>query len=110
MHLTSERLGAFFGRDADCFARFQINKCSCDLSPVAKLQGALAKAASSDDGNRVGHAAIDLDVGNQAFAILAAGIVNAQQFEPQHGHAHTEDLSGAQVSVGFVGIAQEFVE
>ena len=40
----------------------------------------------------------------------SVGIVEAEQFESEHGHAHAEDLSGTQVSVGYFSIAQKFVE
>ena len=105
MHLAGQRLRTLFGCDANGLAGFQVNKRGRHFSPVAEFQCALAKAASGDDGNRVSHATINLNVGNQAFAVCAAGIVDAEQFEPQHRHANAEDLPGAQVSVGFFSIA-----
>ncbi len=46
----------------------------------------------------------------EPLAVFAVGIVDAEQFQAQHGHAHAEHLPGAQMSVGHFGVAQQFVE
>ena len=38
------------------------------------------------------------------------GIVDAQQFESAHGQSNAQDLTGAQMSVGDFGVAQQFIE
>ncbi len=91
-------------------AGLQVNEGSGDLAPVAKLEGALAQAASGDDADGIGGAAIDLDEGDEPLAVFAVGIVDAQQFEAAHGQANAQHLSGAQMSVGHFGVAQQFVE
>ena len=100
MHLARQRLGTFAGGEANGAAGFQIDERRGDLAPVAKLEGALAEAASGDDADGVGHAAVDFDIGDEALAVFAVRVVEAEQFEAEHGHADAEDLSGADVSVG----------
>ena len=83
------------------------------LAPVAELEGALAEAAAGDDGDGVGGAAVDLDEGDEAFAVgidEAFGVVDAEALAAEHGHADAEDLAGAEVAVGDFGFAEEGVE
>src|SRR5262249_37431157 len=75
-------------------------------TPVAEFQRAFAEAAAGNDGNRVGKAAIDFDEGDQAFAVVAVRIVNAEKFESEHGHAHSKHLAGAEVPVSALGLKQ----
>jgi hypothetical protein len=110
MHLLRQYLGAFGRRDADCFAGFEVDKSRGDFSPIAKFEGALTQSAAGDDSDGIGHTAVNLNEGNQALAILAVGIVKAEQLEAKHGHANAEYLAGAQVSMGYFRITQKFVK
>jgi hypothetical protein len=120
MHRPRQRLGRFFGGDADGFAGAyvfyaqifyaEINEGRGHLSPVAKFQGALAETASGDYGYGVGGAAVDFYERHQAFAIFTARVVDAQLLESQHRQAHAEHLSGAEMAVGDFGFAKIFVE
>ena len=78
MHLASQRFGRFFGGDADGFAGADVDEGGGHLSPVAKFQGALAEAASGDDGDGVGGAAVDFDEGDQALAVFTARVFDAE--------------------------------
>ncbi len=80
------------------------------LAPVAELEGALAEAAAGDDADGVGSAAVDFDKGDEAFAVAAAGLVDAEALAAEHGHAYAEDLAGAEVAVGGFGLLEEIGE
>ena len=77
------------------------------LAPVAELERALAQPAAGHHADRVGGAAVDLDKGDQALAIAAARLLDAQASAAQHRHAHTQDLSRAKMAVGDFGLAAE---
>ncbi len=91
-------LGRFFSGDADGAAGLQIAKRGGDFAPVAELQRALAEAAVGDEGYCVGDAAVDFDVGDDAFAFGDG--VEAELANAQHGQAHTQHLTRAEVAVG----------
>jgi len=78
MHLPRQRLGRFFGGDANRLASTHIDECCGNFSPIPKFKSALPKPAASDHRNRVGSAAVNLDKRDQAFAILTGGIVDAE--------------------------------
>ncbi len=67
------------------------------------------EAAVGHQGDRIGHAAIDLDVGYQAFA-LGDRIVNAEFAQAQHRQANAQDLPGAEVTVRLGGEIEIFGE
>jgi hypothetical protein len=90
--------------------RSEIYECGGHLSPVAELDGAFAEAAPGDDGDGVGGAAVDLDEGDEAFAVGPLGVLDAEALAAEHGHADSEDLSSAEVAVGDLGFAEEGVE
>jgi hypothetical protein len=96
------------------YRRSQIDEGGGHLAPVAEFDGALAEAAASDDGDGVGGAAVDLDEGDEALAVLwsheAAGVVDAEAKAAEDGQADTEDLAGAEVSMGCFGFAEEGFE
>ncbi len=110
MHLASQGLRGFFGCDADRLAGADVDKSRCDFSPIAKLQGTLAQAATRDDGHGIGGAAVDLDEGDESLAVLASWIVDTQLLETQHRQTHAEDLSGAKMAVSLLGITKIFVK
>ncbi len=72
--------GRFEGCDADGFVGWrvatgfergsQIDEGGGHLAPVAEFDGAFAEAASGDDGDGIGGAAVDLYEGDEAFAIF----------------------------------------
>jgi hypothetical protein len=101
-HFAGGLLGGFFGGDADGAARFQIDEGGGDFAPVAKFQGALAKAAIGYHCDGVGYAAIDFDVGDQALAI-GDGIIDTEFAQAQHGQADAEDLASTEVAVRYRG-------
>ena len=76
------------------------------LAPVAEFQGSLTEAAAGYHGYGVGGAPVDLDEGDQALAVCALGVVDAEAFAAEHGHAHAEDLARAEVTVGYFGFAE----
>src|ERR1700728_330733 len=110
MHFAGESLGRFFGCDAHCFAGVHVHERGRNFSPVAKFQSALAQAAAGDYGNGIGGTAIDLDEGNKSFAVFTARIVDAEFTQAEHRQAGAENLPGAEMSVGLLGIAEVFVE
>ena len=100
-----QRLGRFFGGDADGFAGFEIHEGGGHLSPVAEFQGALAETASGDYADGVGGAAVDFYEGDQALAVFAAWVFDAEFGQAQHGQADAQDLSGAEMAVSDFGFA-----
>ena len=98
-HFAGGFLAGFLGGDADGAAGLQVDEGRGDFAPVAKFQGALAEAAVRDQRDGIGDAAVDLDVGDDAFA-FGDGVVNAEFAQSEHGQAHAQDLAGAQVTVG----------
>ena len=70
----------------------------------------LAQAASGDNGDGIGRAAVDFHKGDEAFAVFAMGIVNAEFLQSQHREAHAQHLPGAKMSMGLFGVAKIFVE
>ena len=85
MHLASQRFRRFFRGDADRFAGVHVHECGGHFAPVAEFQGALAEAASGDHGDRVGGAAVDFDECDEALAVFAARIVDAELLQAEHG-------------------------
>jgi hypothetical protein len=93
-----------------CQGRREVDKCCGHLPPVAKFDGALAQAASGDDGNRIGGATVDLYERHKALAVGTLGICDTKPFATQHGHADAENLAGAKVAVGDLGFAEKGVK
>jgi hypothetical protein len=94
-----------WGRQAEVRAgrAAEVDEAGGHFAPVAEFEGALAEAASGDDGDGVGGAAINLDEGNEALAVgrlRATRVVDAEQAAAEHSHANSEHLAGAEVSVG----------
>src|SRR5690349_7038648 len=110
MHVTSQGFGRFSGGDPDGFAGIHIDKCGGYLAPVTEFQGPLAQAASSDDSDRVGSAAIDFDKGYEALAIFSSGIIDAKFLQTEHRETHAEHLPGTNVPMGLLSIAEIIVE
>jgi hypothetical protein len=98
--------GVALGREG----RREIDEGRGHLAPVAKFYGALAESAAGDDGDGVGGAAVNLDKGDEALAVDALWVVDAEAFAAKHSHADAEDLASAQVAVGDFGFAEESVE
>jgi hypothetical protein len=99
-----------FGRDANRASGLQINKCSCDFSPVAEFQRPFSHAATSHDGDRVGGAAVNLDKRNQALAVLPASVRDSKFLKSKHRQTHAEHLPGAQVPVCLFSVAKITLE
>jgi hypothetical protein len=93
----------FKGRNANGFAGFQIAKRSGHFSVIQEFEGAFSEAAAGDDADGVGGAAVDFDEGDEALAVGAEGVAEAEEGESVDGHADAEDLSGAEVAVGGAG-------
>ena len=85
----------------------QIDEGGGHLAPVAELEGAFAEAAAGDDGDSVSGAAVDFYEGDEAFAVSAAGVCNAKALATEHGHADAQDLTGAEVTMGYFGFGEE---
>ena len=88
----------------------KVDKRGGHLAPVAKLERALAEAAAGDERDGVRGTAIDFNVGDEALAVGAVRIGNAEPAEAEQGHAHAEYLASAQVTVRDLGFAQKLVE
>ena len=94
--------------------RAKVDKSRRHLAPVAKLESAFAEAAPGDDSDGIRCAAVDFDIGDEALAVAdrleSARVVDAQLPATKHRHAHAEDLSGAEVAVGYFCFMKEGFE
>jgi hypothetical protein len=93
----------FESGDADGFSGFEITKSGRHFAVIEEFKGAFSETAAGDDADGVGGAAVDFDEGDEAFAVNASGIVEAEQGEAVQGHADAEDLAGAEMAVGLAG-------
>jgi hypothetical protein len=98
--------GGLAGGDADGAVGGEIDEGGGHLAPIAELEGTFAEAATGNDGNGVSGATIDLDEGDEALAVGAFGVFDAEAGATEHGQADAEDLSGAEVAVGDLCFAQ----
>jgi hypothetical protein len=89
--------------NADGFPGFEIAKGGRHFAVVEEFEGAFSEPAAGDDADGVGGAAVDFDKGDEAFAVGAFGVVEAEEGEAVEGHADAEDLTGAEVAVGLAG-------
>src|SRR3979490_431219 len=99
MHLACQRLGRFFGSDADGFAAAHIHESRRHLSPVAKLQRALAQAATSDHRDRVSGTPVNLHEGDESLAFFAMRFIEAEFLQAEHREPHPKNLPGTKMSV-----------
>ncbi len=100
-------LGRFAGSDAHGASGLEVGEGGRHLAPVEKLQRPLAQPAAGHHGDGVGGAAVDLDEGDKALAILAARVDEAEAFASEHRHPHAQHLAGAQVAVRRFGLVQQ---
>jgi CBS domain-containing protein len=131
VEFTSALFGRFEGGDTDGFVdrsvqlrgerrgearqtRTQIDESSGHFAPIVKLDGALAEAASCDNGDGVCGAAVDLNEGDQALAVFwideTFRVADTEAFAAKHSHANAENLAGAKVAVGDFGFAEKGFE
>lgn len=110
VELAGELLGGFAGGDADGAVSGEVDESGGHFAPVAELESALAEAASGNDADGVCGAAVDFDKGDEALAVFASGLVDAEAGAAEEGHADAEDLSGAEVAVCDFGFVEEHVE
>jgi hypothetical protein len=110
VQLASQVLGSFPGRDADSAMGFKVHKGGRHLAPIAKFKRTLAQTATGDHPNGIGGAAVDFDEGNQAFAILASWLLDAQAVASEHCQTDTQHLPGAKMSVGNSGFFKKIIE
>lgn len=110
MKLAREIARGFERDDACARVLREIDEGCGHFSPVAKFQSALAEAAPGHHANRIGGAAVDFDKGDEALAICAERVFDAEGFESEEGHADAEDLAGAHVAVGSFSALEESVE
>ena len=82
MHGARQGLRRLGGGNANGFAGTDVDEGGGHLAPVAELEGALAEAAAGDDADGVGGAAVDFDEGDEAFAVVAARVVDASLASP----------------------------
>jgi hypothetical protein len=72
------------------------------------LQGTLAEAAAGDSSNGIGHAAVNLNIDNQALAL--GWLVYAKKLAAQHGHPYAQYLTRADTTPVYCrGISKEIV-
>lgn len=110
MKLAGEIARSFKCDDAGASVFREIDEGCGHFSPVAKFQSALAEAAPGHHANSIGGAAVDFDEGDEAFAICAERVLDAEGFEAEKGHPDAEDLAGAHVAVGGFSALEESVE
>src|SRR5882757_7800629 len=112
MHRAGDLLRRFFGCDTDRLPRAHIDECRSHLSPVAELKSPLPEAASCDDADRVGGAAVNFHESDEPLSIffVTERIVDSQLLQSHHCHPHAENLPGTEVAVGLLGIGQVFVK
>src|SRR5579872_1829354 len=96
--------------DANRFAAAQVDEGRRHLAPVAKLERAFAETASGHDTNGIGRAAVDFDESDQPLAVAAARLIDVKAAASEHGHAHAEHLSSAEMPVRLLCIAQQFIQ
>ena len=80
------------------------------ILPQSRNLSALTETAAGHKSDGVGGARIDFHKRDQAFAVLAAGIVDSELGQTQHGEANTQHLTGAEMAVGLGGVAQVVVK
>src|SRR6185437_6497739 len=107
---AGQLLRRFAGGDADGAAARNVDEGGGHLAPVAEFKRALAQAAAGDDADGVGGAAVDFDEGDEAFAIAAPRLLDVQAPAAEEGHAHAENLAGAEVAVRGFGQGEEVFE
>src|SRR5262249_17969815 len=86
-----------FGKAAATFCELEIAECGSSLAEVAKFERTFAEAASGDDADRVGHAAVYLDVGDEALAVAADWVVEAEKAHAHQRHSQAQNLASAEV-------------
>src|SRR5579863_954721 len=97
--LGRELAGVFERDDSDGVARTEIDKGRRHLAPISKLERPLAQPATGHETDGVRGTAIDLYIGDETLAVCAVRIGDAQPGQAEQSHAHTENLSRAQVTV-----------
>jgi hypothetical protein len=117
--------GAFESDDPEAFVVVAVELCvevdeGCGhLAEVTQLERALAYTAAGDYADGVGGAAVDLNEGDEAFTVgveiavcivARTWIVDSEAREREHGHADTKNLSGAEMSVGDLGVVEKVVK
>ena len=110
VEFAGEVARGFESDDADAFASREVDKGGGHLAPIAKLEGSLAEAAAGDHADGVGGAAIDFHEGDEALAVGAERVVDAEILEAEEGHTDPEYLASAHVPVGGLGALEEGVE
>jgi hypothetical protein len=108
-HFPRALLGMFGGDDADRAAGFEVHEGRGHFAPVEEFQRALAQAAVGHECDRVGHAAVDFHVSDQALAVLDR-VFDAQFAQAQHRQPHAQHLAGAQVPVRLLGRLEIFIQ
>ncbi len=110
MQSAGELFRGLAGGDTEGTIAGQIDEGGGHLAPVAEFESALTETAPGDDPDRVGSAAVDLDEGDQALAVAATGLVDAETPAAEHSHTDAENLPGAEVTVRGFGHGQQIVE
>jgi hypothetical protein len=112
MHLAGESLRGFFRSNANRLAGAYVDERGRDFPPVPKLQGTFAQATTGDYGNGIGGTPVDFDEGDEALAIffIAARVIYTELRQAKHCEPHTEDLPGAEMSMGLLGVNEIFIE
>ena len=107
IELAGALLGAFARRHTHRAILAQVAEGGGGLSEIAELERALAEPAAGHHADGVGHAAIDFDEGDEAFAVGAGRVFEAEQSDAIERHAQAENLAGAEVAVRLGG--EQFV-
>src|ERR1041385_2903354 len=110
VHAFGKGFGRFAGGHTNSFAGFHVNKGSCDLAPIAKLESTLAQAAASHDHYGVRGASVDLNKSNYALAVLALWVFQSKLPQTKHRHANAEYLSSAKMAMSDGSVIEIFLK
>ena len=67
---------------------FTSTNVAATLPQSRNFNARLPESASSDDGDRVGGAAIDFDERDETLSVFSLGIVNAKFLQAEHSETH----------------------
>jgi hypothetical protein len=95
--------------DPDGSFRLEIDEGGSHLAIVDVLQGSQAETTACHQAYGIRGTAVDLHKRQQPLGV-SLRILNADRPQAQHGHAHTQDLTGTQVFVTLSGEGEVFLQ
>jgi len=110
MKLPGQVTGVFKRNNPHPFAARKVDERGRHLSPIAELQGSTAETTAGYHADGIGGTAVNFNERDQALAIGAQRIGNAESLKPEHRHAHTQNLAGAHVTMRDLGLLEQRVK